>query len=125
VDYLKLLKSELGLEYQAIHGRCEELALTAHRESYDLAVSRAVANLPALCELCLPFVKVGGIMLAMKGQNTEAADNALALLGGELEEVKDYELPSGDKRKLIVIRKTRNTPPAYPRQRLKISKNPL
>jgi len=129
VNYLELLREELGLEYEAIHGRSEELAKNAQfRESYGVAVSRAVANLPALCELCLPFVKVGGVMLAMKGQireSTENAETALSLLGGEVEQVFDYELPSGDGRKLIVIRKTRKTPPSYPRQRVNIAKNPL
>ena len=136
VDYLELLKAELGLEYKTIHGRSEELTqpppLKRHplqggglRENFDVAVSRAVANLPALCEYCLPFVKVGGMFLAMKGAETENAENALKLLGGEIEEVKNYELPSGDKRNLIIIRKVRETPQKYPRQRVNISKNPL
>jgi 16S rRNA (guanine527-N7)-methyltransferase len=126
VDYLGLLQKELGLEYTAVHGRSEELALNLEfREQFGIAVSRAVANLPALCEFCLPFVKVGGLMLAMKGAEIEEADSALEKLGGEVEEVKNYELPSGDKRSLIVIRKVRGTPANLPRQRVNIAKKPL
>jgi 16S rRNA (guanine527-N7)-methyltransferase len=126
VDYLGLLREELGLEYTAFHGRGEALALSPeHRERYGAVVSRAVANLPALCELCLPFVEVGGLMLAMKGQELGEAERALRELGGEVEAVHDYALPSGDARKLAVIRKTRETPTKYPRQRVNITKNPL
>jgi 16S rRNA (guanine527-N7)-methyltransferase len=130
IDYLKLLRGELGLEYEAVHGRSEELAHNpALREKYNTVVSRAVASLPALCEFCLPFVKTGGVMLAMKGANLkqECGDSAAALtaLGGELEHIHEYMLPSGDRRTLIVIRKTRATPSAYPRKRVNIAKNPL
>jgi 16S rRNA (guanine527-N7)-methyltransferase len=126
VDYLGLLREELGLEYTAVHGRCEELALKPEfREQFGVAVSRAVAKLPALCEYCLPFVRVGGLMLAMKGAELEGAQTALAALGGKLEEVKSYELMSGDRRSLIVIRKVRETPKEFPRQRVNIAKNPL
>jgi len=130
VNYLELLRDELGLECRAIHGRSEELALKPdYREKFGVAVSRAVANLPALCEFCLPFVKVGGLFLAMKGaeisEEFKASDSALRALGGEVEEIKSYELPSGDKRNLAVIRKVRGTPANLPRQRVNITKNPL
>ncbi|MCL2109055.1 MAG: 16S rRNA (guanine(527)-N(7))-methyltransferase RsmG [Oscillospiraceae bacterium] len=126
VDYLRLLQAELGLDYSAIHGRSEELALRVeHRGRYDVAVSRAVANLPALCEFCLPFVKLGGVFLAMKGPESEAADNALKLLGGAVERAEDYALPQGDKRRLLVIRKVAETPPEFPRRRVNIGKKPL
>jgi len=126
VDYLVLLRDELGLKYKAIHGRSEELALKPeYRGQFGVAVSRAVAKLPALCEYCLPFVKVSGLMLAMKGSETETAETALKALGGEIEEVKNYELPSGDKRNLIVIRKIKETPGGFPRQRVNIAKKPL
>jgi len=126
VDYLGLLREELGLNYKAIHGRSEEVALKSdYREQFDVVVSRAVAKLPALCEYCLPFVKVGGLMLAMKGAEAESAENALKVLGGEVVEVKNYELPSGDKRNLIIIRKTKQTPKEFPRQRVNIAKKPL
>jgi len=126
VDYLKLLRGELGLELEVIHGRSEELsAKPEYRERFGVAVSRAVARLPALCEYCLPFVAVGGLMLAMKGSEDESAESALRALGGELEGVKHYELPSGDRRTLVVIRKVTATPTKYPRQRVNIRKNEL
>ncbi|MCL2696666.1 MAG: 16S rRNA (guanine(527)-N(7))-methyltransferase RsmG [Oscillospiraceae bacterium] len=126
VDYLALLRDELGLEYDVVHGRSEELSLKhEYRERFGIAVSRAVAKLPALCEFCLPFVKIGGLMLAMKGPESENADGALAALGGETEDVKNYTLPSGDRRSLIIIRKVKETPAKFPRQRINISKNPL
>jgi len=126
ITYLELLRDELAVDYTAIHGRSEQLALSpVYREQYGVAVSRAVANLPALCELCLPLVQVGGVMLAMKGSEVEDTGNAAVLLGGEVERVHDYTLPSGDKRSLILIRKISPTPPEYPRQRVNIVKNPL
>jgi 16S rRNA (guanine527-N7)-methyltransferase len=70
-------------------------------------------------------VEVGGLFLAMKGVEVEEAGGALRALGGKIEEVKSYELPSGDKRKLVVIRKVQETPAGFPRQRVNISKNPL
>jgi 16S rRNA (guanine527-N7)-methyltransferase len=74
-------------------------------------------------------VEVGGLFLAMKGaevaEEVKTSDSALRALGGKVEEVKSYELPSGDKRKLVVIRKVRETPAGFPRQRVNISKNPL
>jgi 16S rRNA (guanine(527)-N(7))-methyltransferase RsmG len=126
MDYLNLLRDELCLDFTAVHARSEELALKPeYRERFGVAVSRAVAKLPALCEFCLPFVKVGGFMLAMKGAEVENADSALKALGGEVEEVKTYELPSGDKRSLVVVRKTAETHGKYPRQRVNIAKTPL
>ncbi|MCL2020338.1 MAG: 16S rRNA (guanine(527)-N(7))-methyltransferase RsmG [Oscillospiraceae bacterium] len=128
IDYLKLLKEHLGLKNNAIHARSEELALNPeYRERFGVAVSRAVAKLPALCELSLPFVKVGGLMLAMKGMDseTEGLSPTLTALGGEIENIINYELPAGDKRTLIIIRKKTKTPREFPRQRINIAKNPL
>jgi 16S rRNA (guanine527-N7)-methyltransferase len=112
--------------------RSEELAHNPDfREKYGFAVARAVANLPALCEYCLPFVKVGGTFIAMKGENDESgsARNAIEMLGGDVGAgaacpIK-YRLPSGDKRNLVVIRKVRQTSANYPRKRVNIVKNPL
>jgi len=128
INYLCLLRENLKLDFETIHARSEELSLSReYREKFDVAVSRAVASLPALCEYCLPFVKVGGVMLAMKGVKTEGGDAGFALdeLGGAAENIIEYKLPSGDGRSLIVIRKVRETPKRYPRQRINISKNPL
>jgi len=127
-DYLKFLLEEIGVECDVITARSEDFAHEEKaRERFGLVVARAVANLPALCEYCLPFVKVGGVFLAMKGDNaeTETAGNAIALLGGEVEQVKKYSLPSGDGRSLVVIRKVKQTPTKYPRKRVNIVKNPL
>ena len=102
----------------------------AHRESYDLAVSRAVAALPVLCELCLPLVRPGGKFLAMKSVESDAelaaSQHAIAILGGAVEAVRDYAIPGTDVRhRLIVVEKVKKTPEKYPRMFAKIKKNPL
>lgn len=100
VDFLKEVCKALELQdISCVHARAEEFA-AAHRESYDFAVSRAVASLPVLCELCLPLVKVGGAFLAMKSshsqEETDQAAKAISLLGGKLEQVTDYSIPTTD-----------------------------
>ena len=99
------------------------------REKFDFAVARAVAQLNTLCEYCLPFVKVGGKFIAYKGEALEeiaTAENAIKILGGEIEEVIPYSLPEDfGKRTLIVIKKIKNTPPLYPRGQGKERKQPL
>ena len=113
-----------------IHSRAEDLGHTKnHRESYDIATARAVAALPVLCEYCLPFVKVGGIFLAMKGhvdEELEESKKAIAKLGGSVERVEKFVLPGTDMdRAVVVIRKLRPTPLSYPRQAGKPSKDPI
>lgn len=115
---------------KALHGRAEEKGvLPEFREKYDVCTARAVASLPVLIEYCLPFVKVGGCFIAMKGSITEEIDNskkALDIIGGKIEEVKEFSLPFSDsKRNVIVIRKFRQTPTKYPRKAGKPSKEPL
>lgn len=128
MDWLsKELLPELGLDALCLTGRAEELAAD-RREQYDVAVSRAVARLNILCELCLPFVKVGGRFLAMKGaavrEELEEAKNALRLLGGELKALEAY--PIGDAAHYaVVIEKVRPTPARYPRRYTKIKQQPL
>ena len=99
------------------------------REKFDFAVARAVAQLNTLCEYCLPFVKVGGSFIAYKGDNPEeieSSKNAIKILGGEIEKIFDYSLPEDfGKRKLIVIKKIKCTPPLYPRGQGKERKQPL
>ena len=130
VQFLESVCRELGLtDVSCIHSRAEEFA-GAHRESYDLAVSRAVAALPVLCELCLPLVKPGGKFLAMKSVESDAelaaAQHAIAVLGGAVEAVRDYAIPGTDVRhRLIVVEKVKKTPEKYPRMFAKIKKNPL
>ena len=130
IDFLQEVCEDLGLtDVACVHGRAEEFA--AHRrESFDIAVSRAVANLQMLSELCLPLVKVGGSFLAMKSvdsdQELEAAKKAISILGGEISGVKDYAIPGIDVRhRLILIKKIKETPKKYPRAFAKIKKNPL
>lgn len=113
----------------AVHARAEEYA-AQHREAYDVVTSRAVANLSMLSELCLPFVRVGGVFAAMKstGSDDEIAQAAYAIrvLGGTLETVRDYEIPlTGVQQRLVLIRKTAPTPAKYPRRFSKISAAPL
>ena len=121
---------ELDISANVIHGRAEEYSkLGNYRESYDFAVSRAVANLSALSEYCIPFVKVGGKFSAMKGPDSELeikqALNAVNLLGGKMTDVHNFELPDTSKRTIVVIDKVRHTSEKYPRRGVKINKNPL
>ena len=99
------------------------------REKFDFAVARAVAQLNTLCEYCLPFVAVGGKFIAYKGdarEEIESAERAINVLGGKIEEVVEYSLPEDfGKRSLIVIKKIKPTPSAYPRGQGKERKQPL
>jgi len=130
VDFLQEICDNIGLHrVTCIHGRAEEFAV-GHRESFDLATSRAVAALPVLCELCLPLVRVGGFFLAMKSAGTEAeiqsAKGAIRHLGGKINDVRDYCIPGTDvTHRVVMIRKINPTPPAYPRAFTKIKKSPL
>lgn len=131
VKFLNEVIKENSLKgIKALHGRAEEKGvLPEFREKFDICTARAVANLPVLIEYCLPFVKVGGCFIAMKGSSTDEIDNskkALDIIGGKLEEVKDFNLPFSDsKRNIIIIRKFRQTPTKYPRKAGKPSKEPL
>lgn len=128
ITYLDSACGILGLSCETVHARSEELGQNAkYREKYGLAVARAVASLNVLCEYCLPFVKTGGMFLALKGEKDESAEaeNAVKKLGGEIVDVKKYSLPSGDRRNLVVIRKISGTPAQYPRVSAKIAKKPL
>lgn len=125
-DYLTQVTEKIGVKAEIIHARGEELA-RQRREKYDAAVARAVAALPTLAEYCLPFVKVGGVFAALKSVNEDpnAADHALDVLGGVFEKVSDYKLPNGDDRRMVVVKKTKNTPTKYPRNSKNISQKPL
>lgn len=116
-------------DIEAVHARAEEFA-AKHREQYDFAVSRAVAQLNVLAELSLPLVKQGGAFIAMKSKDTdeelERAKNAIRLLGGEIEKIIDYTIPHTEiTHRLVVIRKKNHTPKQYPRPFRKISASPL
>lgn len=127
--WLEGLCRELGLEGVTIlHGRAEELShQSAYRDQFDIATARAVAALPLLCELCLPYVKPGGAFLAMKTGREEDEQNRaaplLSLLGAGNIELIDYRLPESEvSRRLLRIQKLHATPPAYPRKWSKIKK---
>lgn len=116
-------------DIEAVHARAEEFA-AKHREQYDFAVSRAVAQLDVLAELSLPLVKQGGAFIAMKSKDTdeelERAKKAIRLLGGEIEKISDYTIPHTEiTHRLVVIRKKNHTPKQYPRPFRKISASPL
>ena len=114
-----------------VHGRAEDIAKTKeHREKYDLCVSRAVSNLAALSEYCLPFIKVGGYLLAYKGpgaeQEAEDAAKALKILGGRLVGIRETTMEEyGLDHRILVIEKVRNTPKTYPRKAGTPLKEPL
>ena len=127
VDWLSQILPELGIPAECTAARAEEYALE-HREQYDVAVSRAVARLNVLAELCLPYVKVGGQFLAMKGamaqEEADEAASAIRKLGGTIERIAEY--PIGDAiHRVVIVRKIAPTPKSYPRPFAKIKKFPL
>ena len=124
--FLEALCRELDLPVKLVHARAEEGGRRPElRERYDVASARAVAALPTLCEYCLPFVKINGIFIALKSENSDEELNSaramIGTLGGKIEEIKEAALPESDiVRKLIVIRKNSHTPPQFPRRANKI-----
>lgn len=128
--FLNAVSDELGIETHTVHMRAEEGSKKPEfREKFDIAAARAVAAMPVLSELCLPYVKKGGKFIAMKGSagkaELSAAENAVCLLGGEKSAFYEYELPSGDKRTIIEIKKLSQTSTKYPRRNAEITKSPL
>lgn len=129
IKYLEDVIDKLELKHiTAVHGRAEEFGIKEeYREKFDIATARAVANLPVLLEYCLPFVKVGGYFLCMKGPDVEEevnmAKKALEVLGGKIEKI---EIPFDDIRhSIIVIKKVASTPKKYPRNAGKIKKEAI
>lgn len=118
VNFLKEV-SDAVIPMECIHSRAEDAGRGEHREVYDAAVARAVAAFPALCEYCLPLVKVGGIFVAMKGTNEDIDDSRAKLLGGEIVRDERYELPGGDGRRIITVKKVRPTDKKYPSRKVK------
>lgn len=132
INFLNEIIQSLELDkIQAIHARAEELGRNKkHREVYDIAVSRAVANLSTLLEYLMPFVKVGGICICMKGPNIEEeiknAENAIVELGGSLEKVDNFYLPNSDiERNIIIIKKIKKINDKYPRKAGTPAKEPI
>ena len=130
VEWLQTLCDQLELEdITFLKGRAEDLSrMPIHREQYDGAVSRALASMPVLAELCLPFVKQGGLFLAMKSNKTDeeidAARPIIGTLGGESPFVMDYRLPGEESyRRIVTVYKKTSTPAAFPRKWSKIKEN--
>ena len=132
IRYVKETAELLGVSLEATAARAEEAARGKLREAFDIATGRAVAALHLLAELCLPFVKVGGSFLAMKGARGEEelreAGSAIKRLGGEVKAVHHITLRDGEKeesRYIIEIKKVRPTPAEFPRPWAKMLKKPL
>ena len=131
IDFLNELCGRLGVTATCINARAEEAAHQPDkREQYDVVTSRAVAKLNLLCELCLPFVCVGGMFIAMKtidsGDEVAEASNAIETLGGELQKHYDYLVPGTRiTHRAVLIRKTKKTPEKYPRRFAKMQNSPL
>ncbi|MDE7292952.1 MAG: 16S rRNA (guanine(527)-N(7))-methyltransferase RsmG [Oscillospiraceae bacterium] len=124
VNFLKEVSAETEAA-ECVHGRAEEMGRKEeYREKYDIAVARAVAAMPVLAEYCLPFVKVGGRFIALKGpnENLMEGEEIIKNLGGEIEEIIQYSLPCGDKRAAGIIRKMSACPTKYPRNSGQIMK---
>lgn len=132
IEFVKKAATELGLEnVTAINARAEDLA-KEQRESFDVATSRAVAALNVLDELCLPFVKIGGRFIAMKGSKVDEeiaqASRGIKILGGKIVEIQRSELKgngASGERAAVLIEKVSKTPVDYPRQYSRICKKPL
>ena len=130
LTFLNTVCNDLGIKVGTVHKRAEEAGLDKKmRESYDVAVSRAVAPMNILAEYCIPFIKMKGTFIAMKGpslsEEMKTAEGAISRLGGECREVLSLSLPCGDERNIAVVAKTRFTPPEFPRHGSTISKHPL
>lgn len=131
IDFLDGVIEELGLKkIRAIHARAEEIARDPkYRESYDIAVSRAVANLSTLTEYAMAFVKVGGYFISQKGpeykEELKSAKRAIELMGGEVKDVIHTPLPNDIDHYIIVIKKVKATDKKYPRGGGKPRKSPL
>ena len=128
LGFLETVLDETELSASAVHMRAEDGGQDKSlRETFDIATARAVAPLNVLCEYLLPFVKVGGAMYALKGQgeDIEAAKSAIETLGGSLEEEYRFELPNGDARSIVYVKKISQTPTQYPRKAKKITAKPL
>ena len=130
IVFLQNVINELKLkDIVAVHSRAEEYIKLEKREIYDIAVSRAVANMSTLLEYLLPYVKINGICICMKGPNIEEelenSKKALSILGGKVVNIDNFELPDGSKRNIIIVKKVKNTPMKYPRINNKPLKEPI
>lgn len=130
LTFLKEVTERLGLDAQIVHARAEEGGRQKPlRTQFMFAMARAVAPMNLLCEYCLPFIKMGGTFLAMKGpgvgEEVQAAKHAIGVLGCELAGIDSFALPGGDARSVVRITRVKPLDPAYPRHGSKIAKSPL
>lgn len=130
INFLKTVCEDLEINDIIFeHSRAEDGARRM-RESFDTVVSRAVANMSVLSELCIPFLKIGGRFLALKGplaeEELKEANRAITILGGEVEDVFEAKIPHTDlSHKIIIVKKVRHTPMQYPRKAGIVTKNPI
>ena len=130
ITFLNELTRMLGINAECIHARAEDAGReTDLREQFNIATARAVAHLRELSEYCLPFVKVGGYFVALKGSDIETeldeAKPAISKMGGKIERVEKFKLPDDMGRSVVVIKKISQTPTKYPRITAKIKKEPI
>lgn len=132
ITFLNEVTTKLELEnVKTVHGRAEDYGKDKDcREKFDISVSRAVANLATLSEYLLPFVKVGGRAICMKGPDCddeiENAQKAIKELGGQIEKIEKFKLPNSDiERTIIILKKVKSTPNKYPRKAGVPSKEPI
>lgn len=127
INFLQQLCEKLEIEAEFIHGRAEDFSkMPEYREKFDVSCARAVANMALLSELCIPFVKVGGMFVAMKGPNEDISlgNNAVSLLGGSVSRETNYQLED-EQRKIVIVNKISQTPTKYPRNSSQIKKKTL
>ena len=132
INFLQEVSNTVNLEdVEFIHGRAEDFGKDSkYREQFDVATARAVAGLPILMEFCVPFVKLGGYFVCLKGPNAnlelEESQKAMEVLGLEFIEKIDIELPNEElKHNILVFKKVKNTPEKYPRKAGKPAKSPI
>lgn len=128
--FLNEVANKLSLNVKIHHIRAEDAGKTPEfREMFDIACARAVAKLNTLCEYCIPFVKKGGVFIALKGADVDAevkeSINAFKILGCETPEIKKLNLREDEKRSFVIAKKVSQTPPKYPRNSSKITKSAL
>lgn len=127
IIFLQILCEKLGIEAEFIHDRAEIVGKRSdYREKFDISCARAVANMSVLSEICLPFVRVGGMFVAMKGltENISDGNNAIQLTGGKITDEFIYDV-AGDNRKIVTVKKISHTPTKYPRNSGQIKKKSL
>lgn len=132
INFLNEVCNKLKIDnVKTIHGRAEDFGQNKdYREKYDIAISRAVANMTTLSEYLIPFIKLGGRCICMKGneieEELEQAKYAIKLLGGKIERVEKFNLPNSDiERNIVIIKKIQETPSKYPRKAGMPSKAPM